>query len=59
MQATNDVGAGLPSPKLMDIMAATLPTPPLNPAQVFSTVSTITLDWDDSADDGGTPILDF
>jgi hypothetical protein len=57
--ATNDVGSSLFSPKLENIMAAQLPTPPIDPVQVYSTSTTITYDWSDPEDNGGTPILDF
>lgn len=40
-------------------MAAQLSTPPMYPSLVFSTTSTITFDWFDPDDDGGTPIIDF
>lgn len=40
-------------------MAAQLPTPPTNPTLVYSTTSTITFEWYEPEDDGGSPIIDY
>lgn len=57
--ATNAVGDSLASGRLLDIMAAKLPTPPQDPTLVSSTSTTINFDWFDPDNDGGSPITDF
>ena len=57
--AVNDVGSSLMSPKLVDVMAATLPSPPINLLQIYSTSLTMAFEWDEPTDNGGTPITDY
>lgn len=57
--ATNAVGNSVTSGNLLNIMAAQLPTPPQDPTLISSTSSTISFDWFDPQDNGGSPITDF
>ena len=57
--ATNDVGDSLPSDKLIDIMAAQLPSPPIDLVQIYSTGTTMAFEWQEPEDIGGTTIIDY
>ena len=52
------MGEGILS-NYLNYMAALLPTAPQNLMKVQTTSSTIIFDWEDPADDGGAPIIDF
>jgi hypothetical protein len=43
----------------ISIYAATISTPPVNPRRKSATSSSVTLEWEAPASDGGTPILDY
>lgn len=57
--AINDKGRSRESLILEDIMAAQLSTVPIDLQMVYATYNTISFEWTDPLDDGGTPILDF
>lgn len=40
-------------------MAAQLSSSPVDLTMIYATYNTITFEWFDPEDDGGTPILDF
>jgi hypothetical protein len=57
--AVNDVGESLLSERLDSVMAAELPTAPLDLRLVHSTQSTLTFEWSEPSENGGTPITDY
>ena len=59
MVAINDKGESLASEELSDIMATKLSSAPIELTMVYATYTTITFEWSDPIDNGGTPILDF
>ncbi len=57
--ALNDKGPSLASPILTNVMAAQLPTVPVDLLLITATKTTISFEWSDPLDDGGSPIIDF
>lgn len=56
--AINEAGEGDYS-GVLDIVAGTVPSQPLNVAKVNSTVDQITISWQAPIDNGGSPITDY
>jgi hypothetical protein len=59
ISAVNDKGESLQSPVLENVMAAQLSSEPTDLQMIYATYNTISFEWFDPVDNGGTPILDF
>ena len=59
--ATNSVGDGPASPVGGNAVSATIPAAPVNLARsdLLTTISAISLTWEDGDFDGGSPIIDY
>jgi hypothetical protein len=57
--ATNAVGDSVESPQSLNIMAAIVPTVPLNLAKFAATSSSITVSWVAPTNTGGTPLTGY
>jgi hypothetical protein len=56
--ARNIIGDSTPSESL-ELMAATLPGKPISISRKISDETSITIQWSEPADNGGTPITDY
>jgi hypothetical protein len=57
--ATNAVGDSIASPQSLDLMAAVVPSVPLNLAKFAATGTSITISWVASTSTGGTPLTGY